>query len=83
MIDVATPLTYWNMARSFRGAYEGWLPTPESFFSRLGKRVAGLDGMYLAGQWVAPGGGIPSAVLSGRQAAELICSDYHQSFKPS
>ena len=26
MVDVSTPITYWNMARSWRGAYEGWMP---------------------------------------------------------
>lgn len=80
VIDVATPLTYWHMARSWRGAYEGWLPTADSFFTPVSKRVGGLQGLYLAGQWVAPGGGVPSAVLSGRQAAQLICSDYDRPF---
>lgn len=80
MTDVATPLTYWRSARAWRGAYEGWLPTSESFFSRLDRRVSGLSGMYLAGQWVAPGGGIPSAALSGRQVAQLICRDHDSNF---
>lgn len=80
MRDVATPLTYWHTARSWRGAYEGWLPTTESFFSRMDRRVSGLSGAYLAGQWVAPGGGVPSAVLSGRQVVELICADHDHKF---
>ena len=32
MVDIATPLTYFRMARSYRGAFEGWLPSPEAFF---------------------------------------------------
>lgn len=79
-VDVATPLTYWNMARSWRGAYEGWLPRAEGFFSQVNKRVPGLDGLYLAGQWVEPGGGVPTAILSGRQAVQLICDDDGRAF---
>jgi phytoene dehydrogenase-like protein len=73
MIDLATPLTYWNMARSWRGAYEGWMPTAETFFGHVKKKLTGLEGFYMAGQWVEPGGGVPTAVMSGRQAIQLVC----------
>jgi hypothetical protein len=46
----------------------------------MDRRVSGLSGAYLAGQWVAPGGGVPSAVLSGRQVVELICADHDRKF---
>lgn len=29
-LDVATPYTFWRYAQSYRGAYEGRLPTPET-----------------------------------------------------
>jgi len=79
-IDVATPLTYWNLARSWRGAYEGWMPSADSFFNNIKKTLAGLDGFYMAGQWVEPGGGVPTAVLSGRQVVQLLCHDDGHSF---
>ncbi len=75
MIDVATPLTYWNMARSWRGAYEGWMPNTDSFFGHVEKKLAGVDGFYMAGQWVEPGGGVPTALMSGRQVIQLVCHD--------
>ena len=75
MIDVATPLTYWNMARSWRGAYEGWMPSTSSFFGHVGKTLTGLGSFYMAGQWVEPWGGVPTAVKSGRQAVQLLCRD--------
>jgi phytoene dehydrogenase-like protein len=81
MTDVATPLTYWGMARSWRGAYEGWMPTSETFFGHVKKKLAGLDGFYMAGQWVEPGGGVPTAVTSGRQAIELVCADDGRGFR--
>jgi phytoene dehydrogenase-like protein len=78
--DIATPLTFWSTARSWRGAYEGWMPTPEAFFSRPKKTLEGLAGFYMAGQWVEPGGGVPTAVLSGRQAIQLVCHEAAQPF---
>jgi len=80
MTDVATPLTFWTMARSWRGSYEGWVPTGQSFPTSPSKKLSGLDGFYMAGQWVEPGGGVPLAVLSGRQAVQLMCHDEGRPF---
>jgi phytoene dehydrogenase-like protein len=78
--DLATPLTFWHMARSWKGAYEGWLPTPESMFGHIKKTLPGLAGFYMAGQWVEPGGGVPMALMSGRQVTQLICADERRPF---
>jgi phytoene dehydrogenase-like protein len=80
MTDLATPLTYWSMARSWRGAYEGWMPSAEGIFGHIKKTLAGLGGFYMAGQWVEPGGGVPTAVMSGRQAVQLVCRDESRPF---
>jgi phytoene dehydrogenase-like protein len=29
----------------------------------------------MAGQWVEPGGGVPTAIISGRQVIQLVCHD--------
>jgi hypothetical protein len=34
----------------------------------------------MAGQWVEPGGGVPTAVMSGRQAVQLLCVDQVRPF---
>ena len=81
LTDIATPLTYWNMARSWRGAYEGWMPNSESFFGHVQKKLPGLHGLYLAGQWVEPGGGVPTALMSGRQAVQLVCANARAPFR--
>jgi phytoene desaturase len=76
MTDVATPLGYWTTARSWRGAYEGWMPSEGSLLaSSLPHRLPSLPGMYLAGQWVEPGGGVPLACTSGRKAVQVLCAD--------
>ncbi len=78
--DIATPLTYWNRTRSWHGAFEGWMPRAGGMFGHVKKTLAGLEGFYMAGQWVEPGGGVPMALTSGRQAIQLLCRDAHQPF---
>jgi phytoene dehydrogenase-like protein len=80
MVDVATPLTFWQHARSWRGAYEGWMPRGESTFMHVKKTLPGLEGFYMAGQWVEPGGGVPTALLSGRQVTQLLCEERRHLF---
>lgn len=75
MRDVATPLSFWRGARSWRGAYEGWLPSPETFVSHVPKTLLGLAGFHMAGQWFEPGGGVPMALMSGRHVAQLLCDE--------
>jgi phytoene desaturase len=83
MTDIATPLTFWNTARSWRGAYEGWMPNPEAIFGHVPKTLPKLDGLVMAGQWVEPGGGVPTAILSGRQAAQILCAKEGRAFVAS
>ncbi len=82
-VDVATPYTFWRYARSYRGAYEGWLPSAESVRARIAKTLPGLSRFHMAGQWVEPGGGIPPAVSSGKQAVQLVCEEHERSFVPA
>lgn len=79
--DVATPLTFWRHGRAWRGAYEGWLPTPHTFMTHVPKTIPGLKGLYLAGQWVEPGGGIPPSLMSGRQLVQILCDEHHVEFE--
>jgi phytoene desaturase len=80
MVDVATPLTFWNKTRAWRGAYEGWMPSATSMLGHMSKTLSGLHRFYMAGQWVEPGGGVPTAVMSGRQAVELLSHELDRPF---
>jgi phytoene dehydrogenase-like protein len=73
MTDVATPYTFWRYTRNRRGASAGWLLTAEHAGRSLRKTLPGLEGFYMAGQWVEPGGDVPVALRSGRQAVQIIC----------
>ena len=73
MTDVASPMTYIRYTRNYHAAWEGWLMTPQAFMERIPKTLPGLSGFYMAGQWVQPGGGIPTVILSGRSVIRKIC----------
>ena len=73
MTDVATPYTTWRYTLNRRGAYMGWLMTPEAINTRMRRTLFGLDNFYMAGQWVMPGGGVPTCLYSGRHAIQILC----------
>jgi phytoene desaturase len=71
--DVATPYTTWRYTLNRNGAYEGWLPTTSNLMTTLPRTLPGLAGFYMAGQWVIPGGGVPTCIASGRDAVRIMC----------
>ena len=73
MTDVATPYTAWRYTLNHRGAYMGWLPTPEAIMTAIPRTLPGLKSFYLAGQWVLPGGGVPPCLYSGRHVVQILC----------
>lgn len=82
MRDVATPFTTWRYTHNLQASYSGWLPTPRVAVATVPRRLPGLDGLYLAGHWVMPGGGVPAALRSGRQAVQLVCHAEGRPFSP-
>ena len=48
----------------------------------MSRQLPGLDRFYMAGQWVEPGGGVPTAIMSGRHVAEIICAEMDLGFAP-
>ena len=80
MIDVATPYTFFRYTRNYRGAFEGWFMTGETLKNPVPKTLEGLKNFYLAGQWVEPGGGVPTAVASGRRVIKKVCMDDKKEF---
>lgn len=73
MLDVATPITYYRYTGNWQGSHQGWLVTPQTWKFRMKKNLPGLDNFYMAGQWVEPGGGVPSAAMSGRNVIQVLC----------
>ncbi len=85
MRDVATPTTFVRYTGNWRGSFQGWQVTPETWsFGKIMRRtLPGLDNFYMAGHWVEPGGGLPAVAMSGRNAIQLICKKEKKKFTTS
>ena len=54
------------------GSAYGWVQTPDqSGIKRLNIKTP-ISGLYLAGHWTMPGGGIAAVITSGRLCAQMI-----------
>ena len=73
MHDVATPLTFERYTGNQHGTFGGWMLTPETYGMHMSHTLPGLASFYMAGQWVEPGGGVPTAAVSGRNVAQMLC----------
>jgi phytoene dehydrogenase-like protein len=75
VVDVATPATVARYTGNWRGSMEGWLYTPATGIKMLPCVLPGLKGFYMVGQWISPGGGLPSGLLTGRAVSKRIARD--------
>jgi phytoene dehydrogenase-like protein len=84
MVDVATPLTFEHYTGNWKGCFEGWLITPQNAYTTMkpmSQTLPGLRNFYMCGQWVMPGGGLPSGLLTGRQLAQAMCKEDGKKFQ--
>jgi phytoene dehydrogenase-like protein len=86
MTNVATPMTFERYTGNWKGSFEGWQLTPENSYvmmKPLSQTLPGLSNFYMCGQWVEPGGGLPTGVMSARRLIRSICKEDHIKFKTS
>ena len=83
MRDVATPMTFERYTGNWQGTYEGWLVTTKNLNLRMSKTLPGLEDFYMAGQWIQPGGGLPTGVMTGRHVIQIICKNDKKKFVTS
>jgi phytoene dehydrogenase-like protein len=81
MCDVATPVTYERYTGNWKGAYEGWLLTPDKATAKIPKSLPGLDHFWMVGQWVYPGGGLPGGVATAREVIWQQCKKDGKRFR--
>lgn len=84
--DVATPLTFERYTGNWQGSFEGWLITPENSYTvmkPLSQKLPGLENFYMCGQWVEPGGGLPTGIMSGKRVLKQICKEDGKKIKTS
>jgi phytoene dehydrogenase-like protein len=83
MVDVATPLTFERYTGNWKGSFEGWLITPQNSYTMtkpMSQTLPGLQNFYMCGQWVQPGGGLPTGVMSGRRLVQALCKQDRKRF---
>ena len=73
VVDVATPATVIRYTGNWQGSMEGWLLTPGTGFKPLRMTLPGLQRLWMVGQWVQPGGGLPAGLMTARSALGAIC----------
>jgi phytoene dehydrogenase-like protein len=82
MIDVSTPASVIRYTGNWKGSMEGWLVSPASGFKPLPSTLPGLKRFMMVGQWVMPGGGLPSGPMTARPVLQAICRHDHVPFLP-
>jgi phytoene dehydrogenase-like protein len=80
MCDVATPATFERYTGNWQGTFMGWQTSTKTLIMRMSKTLPGLKNFYMAGMWVEPGGGVPTAAMSGRNVTQIICKQDKRPF---
>ena len=71
-IEAGSPATLERYTSNYKGAAYGWAATPEQIgINRLANKSP-IKGLYFAGHWSTPGGGVYGACYSGVLAAQQI-----------
>ena len=81
ILDVVTPMTYYRFCGAYKGAYMSFILTPYAPKATHRGILPGIRNLYLAGQWLQPPGGLPSAAVTGRFAIQRICKRAHIKFR--
>jgi len=82
VLDVSTPATVVRCTRNWHGSMEGWLLTPQTGLRPLPPTLPGLRRFLMIGQWVMPGGGLPSGLITARRAVRRMCRQDGIAFVP-
>lgn len=83
VIDVSTPASVIRHTGNWKGSMEGFLLTPQAGFRPLSMTLPKLKNLMMVGQWVMPGGGLPSGLMTGRRCIQAICKAEHRPFRAS
>jgi phytoene dehydrogenase-like protein len=79
--DVSTPATVIRYTGNWKGSQEGWLMAPGASMKPFPNTLPRLDRFFLIGQWIMPGGGLPSGPMTARPAIKAICKRDHVPFE--
>ena len=71
-IEAGSPATMQRYTLNHKGAAYGWAVTPEQVGANRIANKAPIEGLYFAGHWTTPGGGIYGVSYSGVQTAQNV-----------
>ncbi|HHY28278.1 MAG TPA: NAD(P)/FAD-dependent oxidoreductase [Desulfitobacterium dehalogenans] len=80
LLDVATPKTFERYCNAYRGAFMSFLPTIGGKMMSHTGRIKGLRNIFLSGQWLQPPGGLPVALITGKDTMMRLCKMKKQPF---
>lgn len=78
-IEGGSPQTMQRYTRNYRGAAYGWEMSPDQSGPNRVPNRSPIKGLFFAGHWAAPGGGVYGAAVSGMQTAKAILGISEQS----
>jgi phytoene desaturase len=81
VLDVATPKTFERYCNAYRGAFMGFLPTVRGKEMSHTGRIKGLNNVFLSGQWLQPPGGLPNALIAGKDTIMRLCKNEKKPFQ--
>jgi phytoene dehydrogenase-like protein len=81
MVEVTTPYDIYLRTSNHEGCSKGLAPSHRALDARPLRKLPKLEGLYVSGQWVEPGGGIATCLMSARQAVKLLCQDQDEEFR--
>ncbi len=73
LLDVATPQTYNRYCKAYKGAFMGFWPTLDGKSLVHTGKIKCLENIMLSGQWLQPPGGLPTALITGKDTVMRIC----------
>jgi len=71
-IEAGSPTTMERYTLNDQGSAYGWDPTPEQIGPNRFSNRAPITGLYFAGHWSSPGGGVYGVSVSGARTAQQI-----------
>jgi phytoene dehydrogenase-like protein len=81
-VDVSTPASVVRFTGNWKGSMEGWLLMPGAGFGARRQTLPRLHQFFMVGQWVQPGGGLPSGLMTARSAVQALCRKDSVRFAP-
>jgi len=80
LLYVASPQTYNRYCNAYRGAFVAFWPTLQGKELAHTGQIRGLDNLVLSGQWLQPPGGLPIAIITGKDTIMRLCRKVKKQF---